>query len=49
MRQKCVKMGLVLLRKEERSKCVPKCVKNARNTVGGEHLLDDTENVVPPG
>ena len=36
MRQKCVKMGLVLLRKEERPKCVrnpsklrQKCVKNA--------------------
>ena len=50
MRQKCVKMGLVLLGKEERPKCVRnasklrrKCVKNARNTFGGEHLLDDTE------
>ena len=54
MRQKCVKnaskMALVLLGKEERSKmrqkCVnlrQKCVKNARNTFGGEHLLDDTE------
>ena len=50
MRQKCVKMGLVLLGKEERPKCVrnpsklrQKCVKNARNTFGGEHLLDDTE------
>ena len=45
MHQKCVKnaskwvkMGLVLLGKEERPKC-----KNARNTFGGEHLLDDTE------
>ena len=51
MRQKCVKMGLVLLGKEERPKCVrnpsnlrQKCVKNARNTFGGEHLLDDTDN-----
>ena len=53
MRQKCVKMGLVLLGKEERPKCVrnpsklrQKCVKTARNTFGGEHLfkvLDDTE------
>ena len=50
MRQKCVKMGLVLLGKEERPKCVrnpsklrQKCVKNARNTFGGEHLLDDTD------
>ena len=50
MRQKCVKMGLVLLGKEERPKCVrnpsemrQKCVKNARNTLGGEHLLDDTD------
>ena len=42
MRQKCVRMGLVLLGKEERSKmrqkCVPKlrqkCFKNARNTFG---------------
>ena len=52
MLQKCVKMGLVLLGKEERPKCVrnppklrQKCVKNARNTFGGEHLLDDTENL----
>ena len=37
MRQKCVK----ILGKEERSKM--KCVRNARNTFGGEHLLDDTE------
>ena len=46
-------MGLVLLGKEERPKCVrnpsncvklrQKCVKNARNTFGGEHLLDDTD------
>ena len=51
MRQKCVKMGLVLLGKEERSKmrrkCISKlrqkCVKNTRNTFGGEHLLDDTD------
>ena len=55
MRHKCVKMGLVLLGKEERPKCVrnpsklrPKCVKNARNTFGGEHLLDDTEICLPP-
>ena len=48
--QKCVKMGLVLWGKEERPKCVrnpsklhQKCVKNPRNTFGGEHLLDDTE------
>ena len=51
MRQKCVKMGLVLLGKEERPKCVrnpsklrQKCVKNPRNTFRGEHLLDDTEH-----
>ena len=43
MRQKCVKVGLVLLGKEERSKMRQNCVKNARNTLGGEHLLDDTE------
>ena len=58
MRQKCVRMGLVLLRKEEHPKCVrhpsklrQKCVKNARNTFGGEHLLDDTDFWVrrPPG
>ena len=36
-------MGLVLLGKEEHSKMRQKCVKNARNTFGGEHLLDDTE------
>ena len=29
--------------KEERSKMRQKCVKNARNTLGGERLLDDTE------
>ena len=45
MRQKCVKMCLVLLGKEERSKMHLKCVKNARNTFGGEHVLDDTELV----
>ena len=45
MRQKCVKMGLVLLGKEERQKCVrhpsklrQKCVKNARNTFGPSKL-----------
>ena len=50
MRQKCVKMGLGLLGKEERSKMRQKwvkfrqqCVKNARNIFGGEHLLDDTD------
>ena len=43
MRQKCINMGLVLLGKEEPSKMRQKCVKNARNTFGGEHLLDDTE------
>ena len=44
-------MGLVLLGKEERPKYVrnpsklrQKCVKNARNTFGGEHLLDDTDH-----
>ena len=43
-------MGLVLLGKEERPKCVrhlsklrQECVKNLRNTFGGEHLLDDTD------
>ena len=52
MRQKCVKMGLVLLGKEERRKCVrnpsklrQKCVKVPRNTFGGEHLLDDTDKL----
>ena len=50
MRQKCVKMGLVLWGKRNAPKCVrnasklrQKCVKNARNAFGGEHLLDDTE------
>ena len=50
MRQKCFKMGLVLLGIEEGPKCIrnpsklrQKCVKNARNTFGGEHLLDDTD------
>ena len=43
MRQKCVRMGLVLLGKEERSKIRLKYVKNALNTFGGEHLLDDTD------
>ena len=45
-------MGLVLLGKEERPKCVrnpsklrQNCVKNARNTFGGEHLLDDTDKI----
>ena len=32
-----------LLEKEERSKMRQNCIKNARNTFGGEHLLDDTE------
>ena len=27
---------------EMRHNCVPKCVKNAQNIFGGEHLLDDT-------
>ena len=35
--------GSCLLGKEERSKMRQKGVKNARNTFGGEHLLDDTE------
>ena len=47
MRQKCVRMGLLLLGKEGTSKMRHKlrqnCVKNARNTFGGEHLLDDTD------
>ena len=47
MRQKCAKMGLVSLRKEEcarnASKMRLKSVKNARNTFGGEPLLEDTE------
>ena len=42
MRQKCAQMCLVLLGKEERSNMRLKCAKNARNTFGGEHLLDDT-------
>ena len=53
MRQKCAKLGLVLLGFREKRN-VPtsvknesnmrlKCVKNVRNTFGGEHLLDDTE------
>ena len=29
------------------SKLRQKCVKNARNTFGGEHLLDDTEQTLP--
>ena len=29
--------------KEERSKMRQNCVRNARSTFGGEHLLDDTE------
>ena len=44
MRQKCVKRGLVLLGKEERSKMRQNCVQKARNTFGGEHLLDDTDS-----
>ena len=55
MRHKCVKMGLVLLgEKRHVPKCVrnaselrQKCVRNARNTFGGEHLLDDTEKSPP--
>ena len=50
MHHKCVKMGLVLLGQKERCKMRPKCVKiaskcvkNVRNTFGGEHLLYDTE------
>ena len=43
MRQKCVKMGLVLLGKEERSKMRQKCVKITSKTFGGENLLDDTD------
>ena len=51
MHRKCIKNApkWVLLTKnlfwgkEERSKMRQKCVKNARNTFGGEHLLDDTE------
>ena len=46
MRQKCAKMGLVLLRKRgtfQNASLRQKCVQNAQNTFGGEHLLDDTE------
>ena len=43
MRQKGAKTGFVLLEKEERSKMRLTCVKNAQNTFGGEHLLDDTD------
>ena len=54
MREKCVKIGLVLLGKEVFKRNVPKCIRNAsklrqkcvksaRNTFGGEHLLDDTD------
>ena len=46
MRQKCANMGLVLMGKEERSKCVRNASRmrqNAQNTFGGEHLLDDTD------
>ena len=44
MRQKCVKMGLVLLGKEERQKAV-KIASKMRGKPWGrrEHLLDDTE------
>ena len=56
MRQKCVKHGSCFMWKEEHSKMRQKCVKiaskirqNARNTFGGEHLLDDAERSdVPP-
>ena len=54
MRQKCVKNasemrqnGSCLLGKEDvqnASEIRQKCVKNARNTFGGEHLLDDTDD-----
>ena len=46
MRQKCVKMGLVLLERgtsKNASEIRQNCVKSARNTFGGEHLLDDTD------
>ena len=49
MRQKCVKMGLVLLGKEERSKMRQKSVNVSKmhqkcaEHLGGEHLLDDTK------
>ena len=42
MRQKCAKMGLVLLGKEERSKMRENCVKNAskmRGTPLGENTF----------
>ena len=44
--------GSCFIGKEERPKCVrnpsklrQKCVKNAGNTFGGEHLSDDTEDI----
>ena len=39
MRQKCVKTGLILLGKEERSKMDQKRVKNAWNTFGGNRMI----------
>ena len=43
MRQRCVRNASkwVLFYWEKRN--VPKCVRNALNTFGGGHLLDDTE------
>ena len=54
MRQKCVRNASkwvlfywekrnVQNASEMRQNCVTKCVKNARNTFGGEHLLDDID------
>ena len=50
MRQKCVigscQDSCVIEKRgtfQNVSKIRPKCVKNAQNTFGGEHLLDDTE------
>ena len=60
MRQKCVKMCLVLLGKESRSKTRQKCVKIVskmrgtllgENTFGGEHLWTipiDRQALLPP-
>ena len=41
MRQKCVKIGLVLLGKEERPKMRQKCVKNA-SKMRGTPLVENT-------
>ena len=55
MRQKCVKNASEMRQKrvlsywekrnvQNASEIRQKCLKNARNTFGGEHLLDDTDS-----